>query len=403
MIVEVENTNQLIDVETIYQVIDKNGNVKIESKYAPNYYAEYDIWVIDSKLYDKSLKSITSEKVEVEYLDDGYFMFEDSENNEVGIINYKNNKIFSMPGNVASGHLSKNEFDKDDQYVFIKNYTTEPNKAVVVSLKSKKIVYTIEDFDNCIGSDEENGVFYYYRSGNYDNKTFLYFKDSKLMYETTEPMDDLEVYDYENDILELEYGWNYEEEYGKEKQSYYYDVKNGKLLDEKPSGDTSDDDSDVLDDLDKEMEEIYGFKIFSANYNEGIMVGDKIVLPSEYDSITELNAAVYKYMKSNGKELVILRKDGKTMLYDLKKSEVVANFDSNYLQDYDDSTFIKYSVYDENRTQKATVVYNLLSGKMMEFNADDDIDVNSNYIVQTKGNQKVYYNTKLEKIYSTNN
>lgn len=45
------------------------------------------------------------------------------------------------------------------------------------------------------------------------------------------------------------------------------------------------------------------------------MSGEKILIPCEYDNIEYLNISLFKYMKSIGKELILLEKDKNLVLY----------------------------------------------------------------------------------------
>ena len=48
------------------------------------------------------------------------------------------------------------------------------------------------------------------------------------------------------------------------------------------------------------------------------------------------------------------------------------------------------------------MIYNLLSGKSMTFESNDDINIGSNYITIEKDNKITYYNTKFKQIYVSN-
>ena len=90
-------------------------------------------------------------------------------------------------------------------------------------------------------------------------------------------------------------------------------------------------------------------------------------------------------------------------MYNLKKSESLYVFDSRYVYDYQDSTFIKITLYDDMDTTKGNLVYNLLTDKSMFFENNNDFEIWSNYIIDKKDGKETYYNTDLKQIYVANN
>lgn len=223
----------------------------------------------------------------------------------------------------------------------------------------------------------------------YKNKKYLFFVNNKLAYQTNEYVYDLELIDYKNQILEIDYGYDYDE-LGKKQRRYYYDVKENKILEEMPFS--------ISVDLGIDLIEVsYGFKEYYSSGKYGLMSADEVIIPCEYDGIGYLNVDLFKYMKTHGKELVLLEKDNQSILYNIKNSKTITTFNSKYISDYDYSTFIKYK-YTENG-YITTVVYNLLSEKSMTFDKDDVISIGSNYITCEKNNKKIYYNTDFKEIY----
>lgn len=398
-VVSIDNPDTNAYNETLYQIIDKKGNVKLKSdSYSgPKYYATYDLWVVDDILYDSKLNKVLAEGIEVSYISDGYFEYSDSAKNESGIITHKGKKIFTMPGTSVSAYISENEYTDEDLYASVKTYS-DPKKEVVISLKTGDVLFTSEDAESYYISKEEDGIFIYYNhkddTNGYRNRKYLFFANNKLAYQTNEVVDDVEVLDYKNQILEIDYGYDYEA-LGKTQRRYYYDAKNKKMLEQKPSTSTS------IEDLEIDIiEQTYGFKKYSSSGKYGIMSRDKVIVPCEYDDIEYLDSNVFSYMKSKGKELVLLEKDKKLVLYNLKNSKSITTFHTSYIYDYDDSTFIKASLYAEDGyTTTGYIVYNLLSGKSMAFGKNDDISIGSNYVTIKRDGKKTYYNTDLKQIY----
>lgn len=391
-IVSIDNPDAASYNETLYQIIDKKGNVKLTSVSSsePQYYPTYDIWEVDEVLYDSNFNRILSEGITVEYIDYQYFEYSDSVKNETGIINYKGKKIFTVPESFIYVDISENGYDEDELYAAVKTFS-EPEKEVIISLKTGKVLFTNEDAETYNISEKDNGIFYYYNrksTDGYENKKYLFFINNKLAYETTEVVDEVEVYDYKNQILKIDYGYDYET-LGKSQRIYYYDVKNKKMLDQKPSSS-----NDLKLDL---LEEIYGFKTYYNDGKYGLMSNENVILSCEYDDIEFLNLNIFNYMKSKGKELILLEKDKNIILYDLKSSKAITTFNSRYVYDYDDSTFIKISLTEDNSYK----IYNLLSGKSMDFDKNNDISIGSNYVTVKKDGKTTYYNTNLKQIYVT--
>lgn len=394
-LVSVDNPNKDSYNKTLYEIIDKKGNVKLtsESYYGTKYYSEYDLWVVDDVLYDSKLNKVLGEGTSVKYISNGYFMYTDSLKNESGIVNYKGKKVFTIPDLSISVGISDNYYNEDDLYATVRTYGTA--KEMIVSLKTGDILFTSENADNYYISRKSNGIFYYYNhktDDGYEKRKYLFFINNKLAYQTTEVVNDVSVYDYKNQILEIDYGYDYEK-LGKSKRNYYYDVKNKKMLDEEPSRSTSS--VDIL-------EQSYGFKEYSVSGKYGIMSGDKVIVPCEYNDIEYLKINLFNYMKSKGKELVLLEKDKKLVLYNIKNSKSITTFDSNYVSSYDDSTFIRINLYGEDSYIKEYKIYNLLTGKSMDFDKSDEISIGSNYVTITKDGKTTYYNTEFKQIYVAN-
>lgn len=401
-VVTVDNTNPDSYKQNLYQIIDKKGNVKLtsESYVKPEYYLAYNLWLIDGALYDSKLNKISEEEISIYYISNGYFKYIDNMKNESGIMTYKGKKVFNVPGTYIFVYISDNKYNKDDLYASVTTYE-DPKKQVVISLKTGDILFTSEDAESYNISEKNNGIFYYYNNkdneNGYKNRKYLFFKNNKLVYQTTENVDDVYVYNYEDQILEIDYGFDYKK-IGKSQRKYYYDIKNKKMLEEKPSDSTS------LDDLETDLiEQSYGFKKYSNSGKYGIMSGKNIIVPCEYDNVKYLNIDLFNYMKSKGKELVLLKKDNKTILYNLKKSEPITIFNSDLIIDFYNSTFLSFYLYSEDgNIRTGHKIYNLLSGKSMDFDMDSEISYKANYITVKKDNKIIYYNTEFKQIYVVN-
>lgn len=394
-VVEVDNPNSTSSYKDTYQIIDKKGNIKItyEGYSEPEYITEYGIWIIEDILYDSKLNKLLEDGIRVDYIDKGYLEYEDTTKHEAGIITYKGKKIFSVPEDSIFVDICKNEYTNDDLYALVKIYG-DVEKEVVISLNTGDVLFTSEDADKYNLMREENGLFYYYNSEDtegYTNRKYLFFANNALAFQTTDTVYDVEVYDYKNLILEIDYDYDYSK-LGKSSRFVYYDVKNQKVLETQPTRPSTTDDI---------MELTYGYKVFSSSYKSGLMLDDKIILPAEYDDIDFINESLFQYIKSKkNQELVLVEKDKKTSLINLKDKKELMAFDSTYVYEASNSTFLEASIYDKDTYKRIGYqIYNVLTGASITTEKDDNVSVKSNYITIKRENKTTYYNTKLEEIY----
>lgn len=375
-----------------YQIINQKGKEQLKEAVIgqPTYDSENGTWVIDYRLYNSKLKPITKENISVFEMSDGYYTYSNYDQGRSGIMNSKGKSLWDWKESSFYGDISESIYDEKDLYVAVQSFDEE-EKEVIVSLKKKKIVYELENYDDYNIRAESNGIFTIKEEDSYDTKTWLYFKDGKLKYETSDSkIEDIEVYDYEKQILELYYGYNddYEREYK------YYDVKAKEFV-----TDVEDkDDYDTDEDLDL-YELTYGFKPFESSDKYGLMAGDKILVSSTYDDVTFISYAPFLYMKEfKNKELVLFEKDDKVILYDVKKKKELQTFDASSVTTYESSSFIKLSKY-KDYDLEGYIVYNLISGEMKEYDEDADLDFGSNFYKEKNGSKDIYYNTNIEQIY----
>lgn len=374
-----------------YQIINQKGKEQLKEAVIgqPTYDPEFGTWVIDYRLYNSKLKPITKEGISVFEMSNGYYTYSNYDQGRSGIMNSKGKSLWDWKESSFYGDISESMYDEKDLYVAVKSFD-EDEKEVIVSLKKGKIVYELEDYDDYNISAETNGIFTIKEEDSYDTKTWLYFKDGKLKYETSDSkIEDIEVYDDEKQILELYYGYNddYEREYK------YYDVKAKEFV-------TDVEDKDDYEDEDLDLYELtYGFKPFESSDKYGIMAGDKILVSSTYDDVTFISYAPFLYMKEfKNKELVLFEKDDKVILYDVKKNKEIKSFDASSVTTNESSTFIKLAKYDDYDLE-GYIVYNLISGEMKEYDEDADLEFGSNFYKEKNGSKDIYYNTDMEQIY----
>ena len=364
-----------------YYIVDKTGKAMIEptSRYNIEYVAEADAWVIDDCLYDSNLKKVTSDEVEIEYAGDKYFAFTEENGNNAGIITADGKETYSYKFGADESYFNVEVADNDD---LLKEHYCRINidneKYGIVSCDNGKVIVDISE--NYIVVEDDN-IFNLYKgtyrdSGSPVFEKSIYIENGKIAYESNNA--NIEFYNLENKILEVESRETYDEQ--------YYDLKNKKMLDERPSYSTS---KDIL-------ETLLGYTKYSCSAGYGIMKDKEVIVECGYNRIDTLPINVYEYVKqATKKEIILAKKDEKVMIINLKNGKVINSFDYDYVDTDDDSIFIEIEQEDDK-----VVVYNLITGKSMEFNDVDDCEMHSNYFIIEYDDVNVYYNTSFKKIYS---
>lgn len=365
-----------------YQIIDKKGNIKYKTinTYDIDYISEYNLWIIEDVLFDGNINPITKKDMYIDYEDYGYFTYEDYSNNTSGVIDNTGKVIFKWEYDSINMDIA--ESYTNDYYAEIENYD---DKSVIISLKTGKILYENPDVLKYNIASDENNIFKIYNNKTYETVDYLWFKDEKLAFQLNGIAYDVELKN--ENVLEIDYGYNYDEKYNKHQRYYYYDYKTQKLLEQLPQSDIKD--ATIV---------INGYVEFSCPDKKGIMNGEQTILPCEYDDIEYLNQKVYEYLKTyKNMDLVIVSLNKEIYLYDLNKKQAIHKFELAKMYNIDtySSTFI-ISKNTKNNTQN---VYNILTNKELNFSTSSNIKVYTNYITVKENNKTIYYNTNLEKIY----
>lgn len=359
------------------KIIDKNGKVKItpqEDGYCSiEYISDYNIYIINNKLYDSNLRKLSSDDKYVEYNKAGYLSWFSEEKRTAGIMT-TSGKIpytFKYTGDYAdkSYEFEFRVSDIDDslnsRYCVSRPYY---GYSAIVNCDSGKIV--VESKEDYYLDDDDN-IFSFYTDGKYDKKIYFYIQNNKIVYK-----DSNEIRYYSAGYLRINDNDNYK----------YYDIKTGSITDEIPS---------KLDSL-SDLELMTGYSKFSCDNGYGLMQNGKVLLPCQWDRIDFFDTSLYQYLKSLGKNYIIVKKDSKSFIFDLKNNKTIYEINSSYVTSYTDSTFISYT--DENRNR---VIYNLLTGKSITITTDDSYNIYSNYIKVKHDKKYDYYNTNLKLIYTS--
>lgn len=359
------------------KIIDKNGKVKVtpqEDGYCSiEYISDYNIYIIDNKLYDSNLRKLSSDDKHVEYEDNGYLAWFSEEKKTAGIMT-TSGKIpytFKYIGDYADQsydfEFRVSDIDKslNGRYCISRPYYGY--NAIINCDSGKIVVESKEDYY----FDEDDNIFSFYTDDDSYESIYFYVQDNKITYKNSN-----EIQYYSDGYLRINDNNKYK----------YYNIKTGSITDEKPS---------KVDNL-NDLELMTGYSKFSCDNGYGLMRNGKVLLPCQWDRIEFFDTLLYQYLNSLGKNYIIVKKDSKSFIFDLNNNKTIYEINSSYVTSYTDSTFIYYT--DENRNK---VVYNLLTGKTITITADDSYNIYSNYIKVKHDKKYDYYNTNLELIYTS--
>lgn len=366
-----------------YQVIDRKGEMKIETSYLTDikYVSDYKVWIIKNKLYDSDLKQLTEDDVTVRYEDNGYLSWNNS--NQVGIMNTKGKITYTYNFKDGESYLGLTTSDTDDS---LKNHycrmDLDNKKYAIVNCDTGKVIY---DYTDKYISGKGDNIYTIYADNSFSStSSVIYIQNDKIVYQSSNP--EVELY-YSNSYIIIE-----DESKSYDNRYSYYDTKTDKILTTKP------------EDINKssnvnEWETVTGFNIFNCSDGKGIMKNDKVHLTCQWSNIEYFDILLYQYLKSQGKNYIMAQKDNKSYIIDLKNAKTIIEFNTTNINDSDTSTFINYI---DNDT-KEKVVYNLLTGKTLTTNGKNYVYMYPNYIIIEEGNKKSYYNTNFKLIYEETN
>ncbi len=368
-----------------FSFIDEKGKIKNtiskETEDEPCFYTYYGIWQIGNSLYDTSLKTIYDKNVNLEYIGDGYFSFQDNDNKSSGIIDQNGKTTFSWDKDYITVSLSSSS-KHSKKYAIISDFE---NTEKIINLENGKEIFTLDDPDNKYLREEENNIFRIInRSENYKTDKWFYIKDDKIVYELDETIYNLELINPKDTILKIDYG-----EYDKDKKVIFYNYKTKENINE--------DDITPYSDIEGTMLDKYSLKIQENEGTYSLKKKNKTIL-SNSKRIEFLDPNLYEYVYYKAKKnLVLEEKDGKVNLYDIKHDEIVNTFETRTVKTNEFSTFIVATNYDEGGYNKTTyTIYNLITGKYLEVPVSSELELHTNYIIIKRNEKSTYYNSSLE-------
>lgn len=370
-----------------YVVINKKEEEKfvLDTQEDIKYIADYNIWIIKNKLYDKNLKQISEDEMVVSYVGKGYLSYINKKEKNAGVINVKGKEIYKHKFKNNNFNFSvlineNNQINEEVYAVVTINDLNDKEENAIISCKNGKKLY---NFTNEKINANQDNIFEILDENN-NIVSVMYIENNKIAYKLDGNIKmSFNMPKYK--ILEIN---------DKTKNTIkFYNIITEESFDYMPNFDENKIYSE------KTIERT-NYNIYLKNSKYGIMRKKRIIINAEYDEIQFLPINLYSYIeKKDKKQIVLLVKDYSTIVYDLKKKEEIFKFNSNIVFTSDKSSFIQAQDNDSNEK----IVYNCITKKSMNFAQDLEIIRDINYIiVQDKtNNTKTYYNTDLVEFYKT--
>ncbi|MDO5394160.1 MAG: WG repeat-containing protein [Mycoplasmatota bacterium] len=373
--------------KSVYQIIDKNGKVKKQAEGNIKYLSESDMWIIEEKLYNSSMKKISPNDVRVQEADENYFVWVNSKKNTGGIMNSEGKITYTYKFQTGEDYINiePSEVDETLKETYCR-VNIENEKFAIVNCDNGKVVY---DFTPKYIAVDDDNIFEINKLNSYTDEAYIYFQNDKIVYQTTVPAHvSIRYYPGYLSISDSTKAYS-------DGRYTYLNLKTMEIKSERPT-----DSNEETADLD-EWEKYTGYKELYQNGKYGLSKDTEIILKAEWDRLEYLNVDLYKYLKANKKDYIYARKDNSWYLVNLKDQKPVHQFKTSYIYPNAKSTFMYYTDKETNNKK----VFNLLSEKTLNIPSGTYLSVYSNYITVKDNSTKnlKYYNTDLELIYTENN
>lgn len=392
-------------------IIDRKGNVVKEvSMLAAYYSSNYNVWLIDSKLYDSKLNLLSGDNESVSYKTEGsnslyktpdadvIFTFSDYRNNTEGIMSPNGKKVYTISKDEGNFTITPSvldidiELDKGERYCsVVSNVYDENVKSAIVNCDTGKVVMDFVNKRIEAGGDNSFGIFSPgLPSGSKNLEKVIYISGDKVVYE--------EQYDSDADYeLLMDYNTGYlmikKDRTGRSNDEYkYYVFSTKQLVDKEPK----------IEGACKGYTECYMHKnnlVIKECSSEfkGVYKNDVLITSCDYEDIIYISPDVFDYVKSvNGKTLFIGEKNKKSYIIDATSGKELAEFNSNDFSGHYVSTFMG----GKNSETKGKIFYNAITNKSMEFQSDADVSWKPNYLIVKQNGKETYYNIDFKEIYS---
>lgn len=373
-----------------YDMIDRNGvsQIQIESDDPPKYYKDYGIWQIGNSLYDYSLKPLFSGNFTISYIGKGYFYYLDNDSSSSGIIDKDGKKTFELESDYITVSISNSKYFMDT-YGIVSDYE---NIEYIINLQNGNIIFELKDTESKYLRECDDNIFRIIdRENNYKTERWLYIENDKIVFDTKESIYDVSFKDLKDKILTIDYGPSYES-LGHKTRETFYSIEESKFLN-KYSG-------SKMNDRALMMEKLYKLNISLENKKYGLKKNGNAILDENYDHIEFVDLDLFEYLKIKyKKEIVLLTKNRKTSLYDIKHKKDLFTFESDAVEEVGGTPFFIATTYKEDGYSKDEyIIFNVITNKRINIKASSSIKIYSNYLIETKNGKETYYNSKLEKI-----
>ncbi len=358
-----------------YILIDENGK---EIVYAENsadikYYETQNCYVINNKLFDNNIDSLTDDDVKiVEQEYEKYFSYKTD--SEAGIIDNKGKIIYKYEYQKGenSVYFSISELDdktKEDLYLVI---NIENKKYGIINLlENKEIVKPTKKYITAL----TNNVFEYSNQNNYETEKYIYVKDNEILYEASaSEYSKMEMENIDKNILTMKLKGNSEYK--------YYDLEEKKFLNDKPNLE-----SKIINNL------LENYEINECSTGFGILDSEgETVLPCEYQRIEKIGKEIFEYISDmKNKKLFVVKKDDKYGIINIRNNKYVLE------PIYEEMDIpVNRSPFIKVMKDKEYKMINLINMDEMKIKSDDKINYYTNYFII---NSKTYYNYKMDKIF----
>lgn len=358
-----------------FYLIDKNGKIIFEDDNGENikYLDEYNIWLIKEDIYDYNMNKINSKNETIKYINYGFFLWNNTNNNTSGVMNYKGKKTYTYNKKEKDEILAINNISKDNNnYYCILNLNNE--KYAIINCDSGKIIH---EYDDKLISSNTNSYFEFKVKKDYSFVKKLIVINDKIVYSSEEKSD----FVTDNN--------NYYTIYNKNTNKIFYiDKTNGKKVDSIPSNSNKNNEEN-------EIEEYLKISRKKCDNKYELYEGKSLKLNCDWDDIYYFEIDVAKYLKNKNKYYVIGKKENEYFLIDYKKNKVIKKFQTDYISINNKSLFIEY----RNANNNNKIVYSINKNKTIEFDEDNKIGLYSNYFIVKENGTINYYNIDLKKIY----
>ncbi|MCL2038520.1 WG repeat-containing protein [Candidatus Saccharibacteria bacterium] len=363
------------------QIINRKGEVQIEALRDAVFYEETTgTWLAGGTLYNKDLKRVSKNKLDVRQGSRGLYPYAEGGEN-YGIMDARGKEIYDCGGVVCEVEVSVAIRELRDAYALI---SINNGTRVIINAKNGKVILEyggmteVEVKDNnifAVSSVEDGKQATFYR----------YIERDRVAVEAEDGVI-FSLFDPKNKYFLTDFGETWADRNRSSRYAFYRQKDNSFFS-------TTARRALTVDEL------TTGLSLARCGDNRyGINSGDTEILKCEYDDVELLDAALFVFLsKRKGQEIVILKNGSQYTLYDINKGRVLMTTDAP-IQTSGGSPF--FASYD-NRSETVKV-YNAITGVTEELptaGASSWTQGANFFSINSTGRIR-YYNNRLEEIRS---